>query len=256
MFKHAIVKKPCKALINGITTVPELGKPDYELAMKQHAAYVRALEECGLDVLVLDADERYPDSVFVEDPAVVTADCAIITNPATDSRNGEKYEIVDAIKKYYTDDQIGYIEAPGTLEGGDIMLVDKHFFIGQSGRTNAEGAKQFLDFMGKFGYTGETVKIAEGLHLKDYVVYLEDGTLLISKLFSAMPCFAPWKQLVVDDDELYAVNVININGKVLAPKGYPKTLKMLADNGYDLIEIDSSEFKKIDGSLTCMSLRF
>ena len=89
-FNHTIVRRPCRALVDGITSAPELGKPDYELALKQHDAYIEALKQCGVDVLVLPADERYPDSCFVEDPAVVTRACAIVTNPGAASRNGEK----------------------------------------------------------------------------------------------------------------------------------------------------------------------
>ena len=130
MFTKAITRKPCKALIDGITTAMfGEGTPNYETAIKQHDNYVETLRSLGLEVLDLEADERYPDSCFVEDPAVVMAECAIITNPATDSRNGEKYEIVDAIKKFYSDDQIFHIETPGTMEGGDVMLVEKHFYV-------------------------------------------------------------------------------------------------------------------------------
>ena len=125
-------------------------------------------------MLDLDADERYPDSCFVEDPAVVMEKCAIITNPARDSRNGEKFEIIDAIKKFYHDDQIFYIESPGTMEGGDVMRVGDHFYVGQSDRTNAEGLRQFKEIVTQFGYTASGVPVTEGLHLKDFVVTPEE----------------------------------------------------------------------------------
>ena len=153
MFKHTIVRRPCKAMIDGITSAPELGKPDYELALKQHDTYIAALKQCGVDVLVLDADERYPDSCFVEDPAVVTRNCAIITNPGAGTRNGEKEEIIPAIKKFYSDDQIEYIKDPGTLEGGDVMMVGDHFYVGRSARTNEEGIRQFKEILEKHGFT-------------------------------------------------------------------------------------------------------
>ena len=140
MFTKAITRKPCRALINGIATAQfGEGTPDYEKALAQHAVYVETLRSLGLEVLVLEGDERYPDSCFVEDPAVVMEGCAVITNPARESRNGEKYEIIDAIRQFYTEDQIFHIEPPGTMEGGDVMLVDRHFYVGQSERTNAEG---------------------------------------------------------------------------------------------------------------------
>ena len=257
MFTKAITKKPCKTLIDGITTAMfGEGTPDYELAIKQHDKYVETLKSLGLEVLDLEADERYPDSCFVEDPAVVMAECAIITNPATSSRNGEKYEIVDAIKKFYADDQIFHIEAPGTMEGGDVMLVGKHFYVGQSDRTNAEGFRQFAEIVSRFGYEATAVPVTEGLHLKDFVIYLENGNMLVSQHMNEEPAFAEYTRFVIDPDELYAINGMNINGTVLVPEGFPKTLKIIEDLGYPTILINNSEFAKIDGSLTCLSLRF
>ena len=257
MFTKAITRKPCKALIDGITTAMfGEGTPNYETAIKQHDNYVETLRSLGLEVLDLEADERYPDSCFVEDPAVVMAECAIITNPATDSRNGEKYEIVDAIKKFDSDDQIFHIEARGTMEGGDVMLVEKHFYVGQSDRTNAEGFRQFQDIVAKFGYEATAVPVTEGLHLKDFVIYLEKGNMLVSPKMNEEPAFAEYTKFVIDPDELYAINSMNINGTVLVPDGFPNTLKLIQNLGYPTIVMNNSEFAKIDGSLTCLSLRF
>ena len=135
-FNHVIVRRPCRAMVDGITSAPELGRPDYELALKEHDAYIEALKQCDVDVTILEADERYPDSCFVEDPALITRECAIITNPGAESRNGEKFEIVDAVRKFFPEDRIEYIQAPGTLEGGDVMMVGDHFYVGRSARTN------------------------------------------------------------------------------------------------------------------------
>ena len=257
MFTRAITRKPCKALIDGITTsMFGEGKPDYDLALAQHDKYCEVLRSLGVDVLELPADERYPDSCFVEDPAVVMEHCAIITNPATDSRNGEREEIVDAIKKYYDDSQIFHIEAPGTMEGGDVMQVGNHFFVGQSDRTNAEGARQFNEIVTKFGYTSSTVPVTEGLHLKDFVIYLGNDNMLVSAVMNEAEAFQKYNRFVVDADELYAINSMNINDTILVPKGFPKTLKIIEDLGYPTVLVDTSEFGKIDGSLTCLSLRF
>ena len=257
MFTKAITRKPCRALIDGITTAMfGEGTPDYDLAVKQHDNYVATLRSLGLEVLDLDADERYPDSCFVEDPAVVMPECAIITNPATDSRNGEKFEIIDAIRKFYSEDQIFHIEAPGTMEGGDVMLVDKHFYVGQSDRTNAEGFQQFADIVSRFGYEATAVPVTEGLHLKDFVIYLEKGNMLVSQKMNEEPAFDSCSKFVVPPEELYAINSMNINGTVLVPEGFPQTLKAIQDLGYPTIVINNSEFSKIDGSLTCLSLRF
>lgn len=257
MFTKAITKKPCKALIDGISTAMfGEGTPIYEDAVKQHDKYVATLKELGLDVTELEADERYPDSCFVEDPAVVMERCAVITNPATDSRNGEKLEIVSTIEKFYDKSQIFYIEAPGTMEGGDVMKVGDHFYVGLSDRTNAEGAKQFNDIVTKFGYTSSTIPVTEGLHLKDFVIYLENDNMLVSALMDKEPSFKDFNRFVIDPDELYAINSMNINGTILVPDGYPKTRKIIEDLGYPIKLMDTREFSKIDGSLTCLSLRF
>lgn len=257
MFTRAITRKPCRALIEGISTgMFGDGIPDYDAAIKQHANYVATLESLGLEVTVLEGDERYPDSCFVEDPAVVMEECAIITNSPRESRNGERYEILDTIKKFYDDEHIFFIEAPGTMEGGDVMLVGKHFYIGQSERTNAEGARQFHEYVSKFGYETTTVPVTEGLHLKDFVINLENNNLLVSKVMNEQPAFAEFNRFVVPEDELYAINSMNINGTVLVPEGFPKTLKIIEDLGYPTKVVSTNEFRLIDGSLTCLSLRF
>lgn len=259
MFKNAIVKKPCRALIEGITTAQftEAGEtPIYEKAVEQHAQYVKTLESLGAEVLVLDADERYPDSVFTEDPAVVMDGCAVITNPARESRNGEKEEILPAIKKYYSENQIFFIEAPGTMEGGDVMLVDRHFYVGLSDRTNEEGARQFNEIVTKFGYTSSTVPVTEGLHLKDFAVYLSNNDLLVTETMDKCPAFKEFNRYVIPAEELYAINSLYFNGSVIVPEGYPYTKKLIEGLGYPVITVNNDEVKKIDGSLTCLSLRF
>ena len=183
MFHNVIVRKPSKTLMEGITSAPELGKPDYELAVKQHDAYIAALKKCDVEVTELEPLEEFPDSCFVEDAAVVTCKCAIITNPGAASRNKEPEYIVDTIRKFYADDQIEYIKAPGTLEGGDVMMVGDHFYVGRSARTNEEGIRQFIEILEKYGLTGSEVTLKEVLHLKTGVNYLENNTFLVSGEF-------------------------------------------------------------------------
>lgn len=257
MFTRAITRKPCRALIDGISTAMfGEGKPDYDAAIAQHAAYVETLRGLGLDVTVLEGDERFPDSCFVEDPAVVMAECAIVTNPATDSRRDEKIEMEEVLKRFYSEDQIFHIEAPGTMEGGDVMLVDKHFYVGLSDRTNQEAVDQFAKIVGQFGYETTAVPVTEGLHLKDFVIYLENGKMLVSAVMNEQPAFAEYERYVIDADELYAINSMNINGTVLVPKGFPKTAALIEKLGYPIKLMDTNEFRLIDGSLTCLSLRF
>ncbi|MGF3195261.1 dimethylarginine dimethylaminohydrolase family protein [Facklamia sp. P13055] len=256
-FSHAIVRTPSQSMLEGITTgMFSKEQPVYEDALVQHANYVKALEELGVKVTALEPLEEYPDSCFVEDPAVVMAEFAIVTNSPKESRNGEKYEMKKVLKDFYKEDQIIYIEAPGTMEGGDVMLVDKHFYVGLSDRTNQEGAKQFDQIVRQFGYTSSTVPVTEGLHLKDFVIYLENNNMLVSSVMNKVEDFQKYKRYVVEAEELYAINSLYINGTVLVPEGHPKTQAHIESLGYPVKVVNTDEFKKIDGSLTCLSLRF
>ena len=256
MFKNVIVRRPCRAMVEGITSCPELGKPDYEKALQQHDDYIAALRECGVEVTVLDADERYPDSCFVEDPAVITRFCAIITNPGAASRNGEKDEIVGAVSRFFAPEDIEYIRAPGTLEGGDVMMVGDHFYVGRSARTNEEGIRQFIEILEKHGLCGSEVTLEEVLHLKTGVNYLENGNMLVSGEFVTKPEFSKFNRVEIPEEEAYAANCIWVNGTVIVPQGYPAVEAAVRSLGYRVILVDTSEYRKLDGGLSCLSLRF
>jgi dimethylargininase len=252
-FKDAVVRRPGRSMVNGLTSAG-VGKPDYEKALGQHDKYIGALERCGVRVTLLEADEHYPDSVFVEDTAVLTGKCAVITYPGAPSRQGEEVSIKEALKKFYT--AIENIDAPGTLEGGDVMRVENHFYVGLSARTNREGARQFAAILDKYGYTVANVAMEKFLHLKTGLAYLENNNLLIAGEFIHRPEFAKFNRIIIDEAESYAANCIWVNNKVLAPLGYPKTKTAIEHAGYEVIEVDVSEFRKLDGGLSCLSLRF
>ena len=252
-FTTAIVKKPGRSLVEGITTA-HLGLPIYSLAIKQHEAYVNLLRKCGLEVIELDASENFPDSVFIEDVAVCTPKGAIITRPGAPGRRGEEQEVKDVLKRFYSN--VKEIKKPGTLEGGDIMHVGKHFYIGLSERTNAEGAGQLIQILESYGMTGSCVKLSHMLHLKTGVSYLENNFMLASGEFINHPEFTAYHQLVIPDDEGYAANSIWVNGQVIVPKGFPKTKAGIEAQGYPVLTTDVSEFQKVDGGLSCLSLRF
>lgn len=256
MFKNVIVRTPAKSIVNGITSAPELGKPDYNKALIQHESYIQALKNCGCQVEVLPSLEDFPDSCFVEDVAVLTERVAIITRPGAETRLHEVDHIKDTLRKYYEEDCIEEIESPGTLEGGDVMMVGNHFYVGQSDRTNEEGCKQFIDRLKKYGHEGTVVKLEEFLHLKTGVNYLENNNLLVSGEFIDNPLFKEFNQHIIPDDEMYAANCIWVNNTVIVPKGYPKVLSLVKSLGYKTIEVDTSEFRKLDGGLSCLSLRF
>lgn len=256
MFKNVIVKRPCKAMVEGITSAPELGKPDYELALKQHDCYIEALKQCGVEVTVLDADEAYPDSCFVEDTAVITRKCAIISNPGALSRRREAEVMLPTIKKFFSDDKIEFIKSPGTLEGGDVMMVGDHFYVGRSARTNEEGIRQFIEILEKHGLTGSEVPLELVLHLKTGVNYIENNNMLVSGEFISKPDFAKYNHIVIPENEAYAANCIWVNDKVIVPEGYPTVERKIKEAGYEVILVDTSEYRKLDGGLSCLSLRF
>lgn len=256
MFKNVIVRRPAKSMIEGITSAPELGKPDYELAIKQHDAYIEALKLCGVKVTVLEALEKYPDSCFVEDTAVLTPKCAVISNPGAPTRREESMLMVDTIRKFYNDDQIEYIASPGTMEGGDVMMVGNHFYVGLSARTNEEGFKQFKAALEKYGYTCSLVPLEKVLHLKTGVNYIENSNMLVAGEFIEKDDFKSFNKIVVPENEAYGANCIWVNDTVIVPEGYPTVEKGVRDAGYNVIVTDTSEYRKLDGGLSCLSLRF
>ncbi len=252
-FTTAIVRKPCPEMAKGITTA-NLGTPDYEKALVQHEKYVESLEKCGLKVRVLEAMNNFPDSVFIEDVSLCTPHCAIVTNPGAESRNGEIAEMKQVLSDYFKN--IEEIKFPGTLDGGDVMMVGNHYYIGISDRTNDEGAGQLIRILEKYGMTGSKVSMSEMLHLKTGVNYLENNNILAAGEFVENPLFKDFNKTIIDNEEAYAANSLWINDTVLVPKGFPDTLDKIKGLGYKTIEVDVSEYRKLDGGLSCLSLRF
>ena len=253
-FSHIIARTPAKSLINGLTSA-NLGKPDYQKALDQHNNYIRALQQCDVDITILPASEEFPDSVFVEDVALCTPHCAIITRPGAETRRAETTLITEAINRFYPN-KVEYIQAPGTVEAGDIMMVDKHFYIGLSARTNQEGAKQMIAILEKYGLSGSVVTLEKVLHLKTGLAYLEHNNLLASGEFITKPEFQHLNIIEIPEEESYAANCIWVNERVIMPAGYPITKAKITALGYQVIEVDTSEYRKIDGGVSCMSLRF
>jgi len=252
-FNNAIVKKPCAAMVKGITSA-KLGAPDYENALIQHAEYVKILEMCGLKIQVLESMNNFPDSTFIEDVSLCTPYCAVVTNPGAESRNGEIIEMKVILSDYYS--KIEEIKFPGTVDGGDVMMVADHYYIGISDRTNHEGADQLIRILEKYNMTGSKVEMSEVLHLKTGVSYLENNNLLVSGEFVEHPYFKNFNKTIIEPTEAYAANSLWINDNVLVPKGFLNTLKKISKLGYKTIEVDVSEFRKLDGGLSCLSLRF
>ncbi len=250
MYSKAIVRRPGRNFAEGITT-SSLGKPDYKKALEQHTAYCNALVKCGVELIVLEADERYPDGCFVEDTAIVNSKVAIITNPGAVARRGEEVEISQALSGFRS---LEKIEFPGTLEGGDILKAENHYYIGLSGRTNSEGARQLAAILLKYGFTSSEFTVEAGLHLKSDIAYLGKGNFISTPVFAKM--VHPANTIILDQDEFYSANCLLVNDMLLIPRGFPKSKTKLTDLGYNIIELEMSEFRKMDGGLTCLSLLF
>ena len=256
MFTKAIVRVPGSNFATGLTSV-NLGSPDLARTLKQHETYCDALESRGLEIIRLAPDEQHPDSTFVEDTAVLTARGAIITRPGAASRLGEITSIEPVLRQHF--EKVKFISEPGTVDGGDVCEADDHFFIGVSRRTNEEGAKQLAGFLDSFGYSSSLIDlrgISNILHLKSGLAYIGGKRLVIIEAFRGFEQFSGYDLIWLNTDEEYAANCLLINGKVFVAAGFDDTTKQLEHLGYQTIALEISEFQKMDGGLSCLSLRF
>ena len=204
-----------------------------------------------MELTVLDADERYPDGCFVEDTAVVNSRVKVISRPGAATRRGEEEAITRVLAG---SGPVESITAPGTLEGGDVLRAENHYFIGISERTNAEGAGQLAAILTTHGFTTSLIRVEAGLHLKSDIAYLGDGNFISTPVFSHVA--HPANTIIPDPDEYYSANCLRVNDHLLIAKGFPKSKMKILELGYNIIELDMSEFRKMDGGLTCLSLLF
>jgi dimethylargininase len=256
LFKQAIVRQPSKNFAEGLTTF-QGPPPNYEKTLEQHEAYCAALQKCGLELTRLDPDPIHPDSTFVEDVAVLTPNAAILARPGAKSRAGEVENTRAPLEKFFK--TIHEIAAPGTLDGGDICEAGNHFFIGISRRTNESGAMQLAAFLAQSGYSSSLVDIRAMktiLHLKSGIACIEERQLVVMEELAERPEFRGYDRIRAAPEESYAANCVRVNGFVLIPVGFPKLAAELTQRGFQLLSLDVSEFQKMDGGLSCLSLRF
>lgn len=256
-FTHALVCPPSNNFAEGLTTV-SLGAPDIARTEVQHAAYCEALSRHGCRVESLTANTVYPDSTFVEDTALVLPGTGVIlSRPGAQSRQGEVAAIRDALSGYFP--VRSEITAPGTIDMGDVCETEHHVFIGISHRTNHEGAQQLGAWLADFGKTSSTVdirKVAGILHLKSGISALRGNQLLAIESLATHDAFRKCNVITVPVDESYAANCVLINDVVFVAAGFPATHALLRALGYQLEILAMSEFEKMDGGLSCLSLRF
>jgi dimethylargininase len=255
-FSRAIVRPPAATFTGGITS-SGLGPPDLPLALEQHEAYCRALERQGLSLIRLPPDPDFPDSTFVEDAAIVTERGAIRTRPGAASRLGEAAAIGAVLERWFPEPAA--ITAPGTVDGGDVCEAGRHFFIGLSTRTNPEGAAQLARWLEGDGFTCSVIdirSIAGLLHLKTGLSWLGERRLLAAGEIASHRALGGWEVLRVPDGEDYAANCIRVNDAMLVAEGFPATSALLGESGYRLAPLAVSEYRKMDGGLSCLSGRW
>ncbi len=256
-FTKAIVRLPGENFSQGLTMSESPSGPDFRKALEQHAAYCCALESCGIEVIVMQADDNYPDGTFVEDTFVIAERVAIAARPGAKTRMGEVALVAEAVQRLLP--RLERIEAPGTLDGGDICQVDNHFLIGLSARTNDAGAAQLAAILARHQYTSSTLDIRRHLsllHLKSGIAYLGERRFLAAPGFPPMDGLAHCDMIEVAAGEIYAANALRVNEEVLIASGFPALARTLDRLRYRVRALDMSEFAKMDGGLSCLSLRF
>lgn len=251
-YTHAIARLPSATCAQGLTT-SALGAPDAHKTRQQFDAYISTLLGLRLTVTVLPEEAAFPDSHFVEDTAVVGPEFAVLTHPGAPSRRGETATIEPVLWRHRT---VTRMSADAHMDGGDVLMVDKRFFVGLTSRTDEAGVREFAAVVEPFGYRVDAIAVSDGLHLKSIVNYVGRNTLILNEEGARNPAFAGFAHLVLDKQEEYAGNTLWLNDTLITPSGYPDTLAKLQTVGLPILQLDTSEIRKMDGGLTCLSLRF
>jgi dimethylargininase len=246
-----LVRAPATTLAKGQLTHLKRKPVRYAKAQMQWTAYVAALESEGFSTREIDADDGYPDCAFIEDTVVMLGQVAVITSPGAKSRQGEEVAVEELVADLGLDTR--HIRQPGTLDGGDVLKVDDTVYVGRGGRTNAEGIRQFRAIATELGYTVIAVPITRALHLKSAVTALPDGTVIGHPSLVDNPAIFP-NYLEVPEAQGVAVVVLT-NNSVLMSASAPKTVELIEDLGYRVTTVDISEFEKLEGCVTCLSVR-
>lgn len=252
-FTHAIVRAPAPTATEGLRAV-DTGAPDIALLSRQHAAYVAALREAGCAVTELPALDAFPDAQFVEDTALCLPEGAIVLRPGAPSRLGEAAEIAPVLARFY-----GAAETvrDGFVEGGDVLATEREILVGRSSRTDAAGIAALAAILGRWGVPLREVVTPPGvLHFKTDCALLDEDTILTTRRLGASGCFAGYRTIEVPPGEEPAANVIRVNDVVLMPDGHPRTAERLSQAGYDIRQLGNSECARLDGGMSCLSLRF
>jgi dimethylargininase len=252
-FTNALVRAPARSVVHGLSTQPG-PRPTFEAIGSEHTQYVDALKACGLSVELLPPLEAYPDSIFVEDPALVFGEGAILLRPGAPTRYGEVKEIEDVLRRRFA--QVLSMQE-GFADGGDMLLSPAGMIIGLSSRTDRAGATELARLLGQFGISSQIVNTpSDTLHLKSDCSLIAEDHVLCTAALAASEIFAGYRKLVVPDDEKRAANSLRLNDTILVGEAFPKTIELLQREGYAVKTLPMGGIGKLDAGLSCMSLRW
>ena len=252
-FTHAVVRKPAKSITKGLRAV-DIGSPDYDQMICDHDDYVEALMSAGVEVINLTALNEFPDGQFVEDTALCLPKAAILMRPGAPSRLGEVNEIAPKLRELFED--VYEIDDHGSIEGGDILVTGKEILVGRSARTDEKGVRQLSEIVTPLGYVmREVFTPPEILHFKTDCSLLGPYEILSTKRLQSSGCFDGYSVINVADGEEAAANAIRVNDYVIMPAGFPRTKAILEEHGYKVKVINNTECAKLDGGMSCLSLR-
>jgi dimethylargininase len=226
---------------------------DYDTARRQHDEYTNTLARLGCSVQRVGAGAEMPDSLFIEDAAVVFAELAMVTRPGAVSRRLETTAVAAALDPHRP---LAWIQCPGTIDGGDVLVIGRTAFVGVSGRTNRQGVDQFRRILSPIGYDVRPVVVRQCLHLKSAVTALNDNTLLVNRAWAPAEAFAAFELVDVDPAESTGANIVRVNDRLLYSAGFPRTRERLERRGFEVTTVDVSELAKAEGAVTCCSLIF
>jgi len=253
-FTHALCRAPASSITDGLRA-EERGNPEYATFVQHHERYVNALEDTGCKVTILDALDAYPDSVFIEDAALCIARTAIVLRPGAQSRFGESALLAPSLQDIFK--RVLTLGGNGHVEGGDVLVTETEVLVGLSTRTDQAGFSSLKALVEPLGYTARKIPTPAGvLHFKSDCGLLDSQTIFSSQVLAATGCFADYDVIIAPENESAAANLIRVNDTVFISEGFPKTQALLNNAGYKVVCLPNSEAAKVDGGLSCMSLRF
>lgn len=253
-FNSVIVREPSRSVVDGLRA-DDRGNPTYDGVKAEHDTYVAAMRDAGVDVTILPALEAFPDSIFVEDPALVFTEGAILLRPGAASRVGETAEITPTLRGMF--ETVLDLSSPGFADGGDVLTTPKSVMIGLSARTDKVGAEALVACIAKLGRKAEIVATPEGvLHFKTDCSLLDDESVLSTARLARSGVFKDFKQIIIPEGEEPAANALRVNDVVMVGSDFPRTIEMLDKLGYKVVPMKTTEIGKIDAGLSCMSLRW